>query len=66
MRSDVPQLRGPLTGCSDWADELTRWGVGGTGHGGGTRLVAAFLEAACEIAALRRFVLSLRSLRGGH
>lgn len=27
MRSDVPQLSGPLTGCSDWTATLTG-GVG--------------------------------------
>ncbi|KAI9543199.1 hypothetical protein NQZ68_014130 [Dissostichus eleginoides] len=32
MRSDVPQLSGSLTGCSDWADKLTA----GMGHDGGT------------------------------
>lgn len=43
MRSDMPQLSGPLTGCSDWPDELA-------GHQGCSWLAAAFLEAACEIA----------------
>lgn len=47
MRSDMPQLSGPLTGCSDWAKELT----GGMGHDGGSRLAAVFLAAVCENAA---------------
>lgn len=50
MRSDMLQLTGPLTGCSDWAQRA---------HGGGGGWVATeapdwpwrFLEAACEIAA---------------
>lgn len=47
MRSDMPQLSGPLTGCSDWANKLT-WGMG---HDGGSGLAEVFLETACEIAA---------------
>lgn len=47
MQPDMPQLSGPLTGCSDWAHELT----GGMGHDERCWLAAVFLEAACEIAA---------------